>query len=599
MRCYYEVLDVSREAEAAEIKSSYRKLALKWHPDKNLNNLDEAKEQFQVVQNAYEVLSDPQERAWYDSHREQLLRGAGTEFNDDSLDLIPYFTASCFKGFGDDDKGFYAVYTEVFKKLAAEEVDYLDDPEDISKIPTFGKSDTDYETLQSFYTYWLSFSTSKSYVWLDKYDIREADNRKILKLLEKENNKIRQKARKERNEEIRQLVNFVRKRDKRVIAQAKLKEEKALENKKKVEVNRREKLIQRQQEMEEAKKRHKDIGVYTMENFQAQLEEIEKHFVEEFGDSDEENYVTESSEDENAEKSGAKEVQELIDNDFMNSNLQNLYCMACNKLFKNVKSFENHEKSKKHKDNVMNLELETDIGMSGDESSKSKSNKSSKSDDVESGRSDSEVEEEIILKSPKNKKKKNKKQKIITQNSDSDDEETAIADLDLNLRSRKARRSKKADNLSKSTNCSKKVDNVTKISENTSNDTKDEKSTEINPDLPANTVETSSIDVEIKDNNNKLVTNDGGVKENGDKTNNATTKSKKKDKKILNKKASVQINIDLSNLDTSHCCATCKNEFVSKNKLFDHLKKTGHQIYLPDSFTAISNKTQKKKSKQK
>lgn len=72
------------------------------------------------------------------------------------------------------------------------------------------------------------------YVWLDKYDIREADNRKILKLLEKENNKIRQKARKERNEEIRELVNFVRKRDKRVIAHAKLVEEKAIELKKKV-----------------------------------------------------------------------------------------------------------------------------------------------------------------------------------------------------------------------------------------------------------------------------------------------------------------------------------------------------------------------------
>lgn len=41
--------------------------------------------------------------------------------------------------------------------------------------------------------------------------------------------------------------------------------------------------------------------------------------------------------------------------------------MACNKFFKNVKSFENHEKSKKHKENVMNLELETDIPISGDE----------------------------------------------------------------------------------------------------------------------------------------------------------------------------------------------------------------------------------------
>lgn len=64
MRCYYEVLEVSREADSAEIKSSYRKLALRWHPDKNLDNSDEAKEQFQLVQNAYEVLSDLQERAW-------------------------------------------------------------------------------------------------------------------------------------------------------------------------------------------------------------------------------------------------------------------------------------------------------------------------------------------------------------------------------------------------------------------------------------------------------------------------------------------------------------------------------------------------------
>lgn len=72
------------------------------------------------------------------------------------------------------------------------------------------------------------------FVWLDKYDIREADNRRVLKLLEKENNKIRQKARKERNDEIRQLVTFVRKRDKRVIAHTKFLQEKGEENKRKV-----------------------------------------------------------------------------------------------------------------------------------------------------------------------------------------------------------------------------------------------------------------------------------------------------------------------------------------------------------------------------
>lgn len=64
MKCHYEVLGLARDVSASEIKKAYRRLALQWHPDKNLDNLVEAKEQFQLVQNAYEVLSDPQERAW-------------------------------------------------------------------------------------------------------------------------------------------------------------------------------------------------------------------------------------------------------------------------------------------------------------------------------------------------------------------------------------------------------------------------------------------------------------------------------------------------------------------------------------------------------
>lgn len=64
MKCHYEILNIVKEASASEIKKAYRRLALQWHPDKNLENLQEAKEQFQLVQNAYEVLSDPQERAW-------------------------------------------------------------------------------------------------------------------------------------------------------------------------------------------------------------------------------------------------------------------------------------------------------------------------------------------------------------------------------------------------------------------------------------------------------------------------------------------------------------------------------------------------------
>lgn len=64
MKCHYEVLEIDRDADDAIIKTAYRKLALRWHPDKNMDNLETAKTKFQIIQQAYEVLSDAQERAW-------------------------------------------------------------------------------------------------------------------------------------------------------------------------------------------------------------------------------------------------------------------------------------------------------------------------------------------------------------------------------------------------------------------------------------------------------------------------------------------------------------------------------------------------------
>lgn len=62
---YYEILGVSRNAEDAEIKKAYRKLAMKYHPDRNSND-KAAEEKFKEIQKAYEVLSDQQKRAAYD-----------------------------------------------------------------------------------------------------------------------------------------------------------------------------------------------------------------------------------------------------------------------------------------------------------------------------------------------------------------------------------------------------------------------------------------------------------------------------------------------------------------------------------------------------
>ena len=63
---YYELLGVKKDATDAEIKKAYRKLALKWHPDKNPNNKQEAEEKFKKINEAYSVLSDKQKRRQYD-----------------------------------------------------------------------------------------------------------------------------------------------------------------------------------------------------------------------------------------------------------------------------------------------------------------------------------------------------------------------------------------------------------------------------------------------------------------------------------------------------------------------------------------------------
>ena len=89
-RDYYEVLGISKDAQINEIKSQYRKLALKFHPDRNKSS--EAAEHFKEISEAYAVLSDTKKRQLYDQHghagvdgrysTEDIFRGAGFNFDD-------------------------------------------------------------------------------------------------------------------------------------------------------------------------------------------------------------------------------------------------------------------------------------------------------------------------------------------------------------------------------------------------------------------------------------------------------------------------------------------------------------------------------------
>ena len=90
-RDYYEILGASRSATQEELKKAYRKLAVKYHPDKNPDD-KEAEERFKELGQAYEALSDPQKRAAYDQYGHAAFdgrsRGGGGAGFHDPFDIF-------------------------------------------------------------------------------------------------------------------------------------------------------------------------------------------------------------------------------------------------------------------------------------------------------------------------------------------------------------------------------------------------------------------------------------------------------------------------------------------------------------------------------
>ena len=110
--CYYEVLEVSKDCSGAELKKSYRKLAMKYHPDRNPED-KEAEEQFKVVNEAYQILSDEQKRGIYDRYGKAGLEGQGMGGGfggaggmDDIMDIFNSMFGGSGGGFGGGFGGF-------------------------------------------------------------------------------------------------------------------------------------------------------------------------------------------------------------------------------------------------------------------------------------------------------------------------------------------------------------------------------------------------------------------------------------------------------------------------------------------------------------
>ena len=115
---YYDVLGVSRDASLEEVKKAYRRLALKWHPDRNPGNKEEAEKRFKEISNAYAVLSDPEKRKAYDSRGFAGLEDMGFRGYENVSDI--------FGDFGDIFSDFFGrrFYQEGAMPRRGEDLEY-------------------------------------------------------------------------------------------------------------------------------------------------------------------------------------------------------------------------------------------------------------------------------------------------------------------------------------------------------------------------------------------------------------------------------------------------------------------------------------------
>lgn len=283
------------------------------HPDRNYGNVDEATKLFAEIQSAYEVLADPQERAWYDSHSEAFLGtdgGAGDQHSynvrittaEDVLKLFSKFSPRM--EFSDSPTGFFGGLQEQFDRLALEErLACQWENQDPIEYPSFGSCDGNFETVvRPFYAAWTGFSTQKSFAWKDVHRYSEAPDRRVRRMMEKENKRLRDEGIREFNDSVRSLVAFVKKRDPRYKFNAQS------------EAQRQETLRQ-------------SVAAQAARSRALNQANMRDHVLPDWAQS---------------------EQPAVDDDESEESEVESFECVACHKFFKSQKQSEAHERSKKH-----------------------------------------------------------------------------------------------------------------------------------------------------------------------------------------------------------------------------------------------------------
>ncbi|CAO3650660.1 unnamed protein product [Cunninghamella blakesleeana] len=555
--CYYDLLGIEKTATGDEIKKAYRKQALIWHPDKNADWVQESTERFAFIQEAYEVLSDPQERSWYDGHRDAILRGdshnaagqkdssAGTT----SDDLLRYFSVSEFKGFNDTDQGFYTIYRKLFQKLAEEEEEafrnnptdnddddgQIDERDIYMSLPSFGNSKTPFADstkngrqpfgayVRDFYSAWSNFSTRKSFRWLDKWRLSDAPNRIVRRAMEKENKKARDVGKKEYNDTIRSLATFLKKRDPRMKAyqeeEQKRREEAAAQQKAKIQREKQE-LQERLANYKEQEWEKVDEKVY-FDNFDLPKKKKNKN------KNDDDN-----NDNDNDDDNDDDEESEVEESDF--------YCVVCDKFYKTEQQLSSHETSRKH----VKLAYKMKKQMLADEMNFGFDQENEQNEEMNQHDIDDNTTFNFTTKS---KKKKNKQKKKMTP-------DWGIENPDLIVN----------NNDNNSSNNNDENDDINQIAALAAT-LELEQSSRRRKRGGNKVLEELDLDKKLEqDQTSSLADNE----ENTTPKESAKTKrEKRKEKKKQKEEAENKIS-----------CNVCGEAFETRNKLFSHVNATGHAL---------------------
>ncbi|SOV79646.1 DnaJ protein, putative [Plasmodium reichenowi] len=492
--CYYKILNVDTDASVEEIKKSYKKVVLLYHPDKNTHLCDEDKKRytniFRKIQEAYECLTNEVQRKWYDRNRKRIIEGRESSEEKNSgkqkyvysytnINIWKYFNNTCYNGFDDTEGGFYDVYGKLFDDIIKEENEEIKIMNNIKgfhnngnnhkkkrednlnssdknnihnnnnnnnnnknnngddnnihnnnnnnngddnnihnnnnnknnvhnsgddnnfyfiKAPHFGNSATCGKDIDEFYEYWSNFTTVKkvdySYEYIKTY---EYENRNFRRNLKKVSEKRSIKEKKEYNENIRSLVNHIKKYDIRYnnriveLIEEKRKKVELRELKKKQEILKRKLLFEENKKKEYYDKMEEPyissssslsslLNVYKYNNECKDINysfETNKNSLPNYTKDKQNVDITET----NTQHINQKKMKHFTDdhnissvhdikrknNDhqyFMHSHNEDEHnervinqiiyrCEVCRKNFKSMKQYASHEKSKKHMNNFL------------------------------------------------------------------------------------------------------------------------------------------------------------------------------------------------------------------------------------------------------